>query len=70
MSFQTVMVPYNFLELLLGGHVSRAVESGALSEEEANLWWTNLAQAQDAGTFLYGFTAFFVTGTKPESENN
>jgi len=35
-----------------------------LSEHEANLWWTHLAQASALGTFLYGFTAFIVSGTK------
>jgi len=60
-SFQT----YNFLQLLLGGHVAGAVSNGVLSEQEADLWWTNLAQAENEGTFLYGFTAFIVSGTKP-----
>jgi ubiquinone/menaquinone biosynthesis C-methylase UbiE len=63
-SFQTISVPYDFLQMLLGGHVRRAVDSGVLSEQEADLWWTNLAKAEDEGTFLYGFTAFIVTGTK------
>ena len=64
-SFQTITVTYDFLQLLLGGHVARAVSSGVLSEQEADRWWTNLAQAEDEGTFLYGFTAFIVSGTKP-----
>ncbi len=64
-SFHTITVTYDFLQLLLGGHVARAVSSGVLSEREADLWWTNLAEAEDAGTFLYGFTAFVVSGTKP-----
>jgi ubiquinone/menaquinone biosynthesis C-methylase UbiE len=64
-SFQTVTIPYDFLQLLLGGHVARAVSTGVLSEQEADLWWTHLAQANDEGTFLYGFTAFIVCGAKP-----
>ena len=64
-SFQTITATYDFLQLLLGGHVARAVSSGVLSEQEADLWWTNLAQAEDEGTFLYGLTAFIVSGTKP-----
>ena len=64
-SFQTLTVTYDFLQLLLGGHVAGAVSSGVLSEQEADLWWTNLAQAEDEGTFLYGFTAFILSGTKP-----
>jgi len=64
-SFQTITLTYDFLQLLLGGHVARAVDTGVLSEQEANLWWASLAQANDEGTFLYGFTAFIVSGTKP-----
>ena len=64
-SFHTITVTYEFLEFLLGGHVARAVASGVLSGEEADLWWTNLAQAEDEGTYVYGFTAFVVSGTKP-----
>lgn len=62
-SLQTITVTYDFLQLLLGGHVARAVSTGVLAEHEADLWWTNLAQANDEGTFLYGFTAFIVSGT-------
>jgi hypothetical protein len=65
--FQTITVPYDFLQLLLGGHVAREVSTGVLSEEEADLWWTDLARAEDDGTFLYGVTAFVVSGMKPES---
>jgi hypothetical protein len=34
------------------------------SSQEAKQWWTSLADADRAGTFLYGFTAFIVSGTK------
>jgi ubiquinone/menaquinone biosynthesis C-methylase UbiE len=63
-SFHTITVTYDFLQLLLGGHVARAVGRGVLSEAEADLWWTHLARANAEGTFLYGFTAFIVAGTK------
>ena len=59
-----VFVTYEFLKLLLGGHVARLHDSGVLSREEANQWWTALAAADRDGTFLYGFTAFIVSGTK------
>ena len=62
--FHTITVSYDFLQLLVGGHVAGAVSSGVLSEEEANLWWNHLAQASSAGEFFYGFTAFIVSGTK------
>jgi ubiquinone/menaquinone biosynthesis C-methylase UbiE len=60
----TIFVTYEFLKLLLGGHVARLHETGILSREDANRWWTSLADADRAGTFLYGFTAFIVSGTK------
>lgn len=63
--FRTITVTYEFLQLLLGGHVARAVSAGALSGDDANLWWTHLAEADRSGTFLYGFTAFIVSGSKP-----
>ena len=63
-SFHTITVTYDFLELRLGGHVARAVASGVLSEVEADLWWTHLARANAEGTFLYGFTGFIVAGAK------
>ena len=61
-SFQTITISYEFLQLLLGGHVARAVSTGVLSKHEADLWWSHLAQANTDGTFLYGFTAFIVCG--------
>jgi SAM-dependent methyltransferase len=65
-SFRTVTPTYDMLQLMLGGHVARAVADGVLVEEEANLWWTHLAQANAEGIFLYGFTAFIVAGVKAQ----
>lgn len=62
--FETVTVTYEFLKLLLGGHVARAVGSGVLAGEEADRWWTSMARADEEGNFIYGFTAFVVSGTK------
>lgn len=63
-SLHTATIPYDFLQLLLGGQVARAVATDVLSEQEADIWWTDLAQADSNGTFLYGFTAFVVSGVK------
>jgi hypothetical protein len=63
-SYQTATLTYDFLQLLLDGHVAHAVSNGVLSAQEANLWWTHLAQSNADGTFLYGFTAFIVSSTK------
>src|SRR5262249_4427722 len=61
---KTVFITYEFLKLLLGGHVARLHDTGVVSREEANEWWTSLAAADRDGTFLYGFTGFIVSGTK------
>ncbi|MGH8428266.1 MAG: methyltransferase domain-containing protein [Gammaproteobacteria bacterium] len=63
-TYHTVVVDFNMLQLLLGGHVARAVAAGSLSGDEADLWWTDLARTSREGTFLYGFTAFIVSGRK------
>jgi ubiquinone/menaquinone biosynthesis C-methylase UbiE len=60
----TVFVTYEILKLLLGGHVARLYDTGVVSREEANQWWTSLAAADRDGTFLYGFTGFIVSGIK------
>jgi len=63
-SFRTVLLDYDFLQLMLGGHIARVVSTGTLSENEADLWWTYLSHADREGTFHYGFTASIVSGTK------
>ncbi|HKN31450.1 MAG TPA: methyltransferase domain-containing protein [Roseiarcus sp.] len=61
---RTIMISYPFSELLLGGHVTRAQQAGVVASQDAERWWTNLREAHEAGTFLYGFTALIVAGTK------
>ena len=61
---QTIMISYPFLELLLGGHLSRAQQASVVSSDDAERWWTYLREAHEAGTFLYAFTALIVAGTK------
>ena len=63
-TYHTATVHFAFLQLLLGGAVARMVGAGTLSSDEADRWWTDLARASREGTFLYGFTAFIVAGTK------
>ena len=63
-SFHTCTVTYDFLQFLLGGHIAGAVRTGVLSEHEADLWWTHLAQANAQGTFFHGATSFVVSGIK------
>jgi ubiquinone/menaquinone biosynthesis C-methylase UbiE len=68
-SFRILSITYDFLQLLLGGHVARAVSSGILSENEADLWWTDLGRANAEGWFVYGLTAFIVSGCKPDTDS-
>jgi ubiquinone/menaquinone biosynthesis C-methylase UbiE len=60
----TIMITYPFLELLLGGHVARAQRTGVVGAGEAERWWTQLREAHQAGTFVYGFTGLIVAGVK------
>jgi ubiquinone/menaquinone biosynthesis C-methylase UbiE len=61
---QTIIIGHPFLELLLGGHVTRAQQTGVVSANDAERWWTHLREAHDAGNFFYAFTALIVAGTK------
>jgi hypothetical protein len=40
------------------------VASATTPSRSPREWWTSLAAADRDGTFLYGFTAFIVSGTK------
>ena len=59
-----VLVPFEFFELLIGGHLNRAQQAGSVSPADAERWWGGLREAQRQGNFLAGFTAFMVAGTK------
>jgi ubiquinone/menaquinone biosynthesis C-methylase UbiE len=61
---RTIMISYPFLELLLGGHVARAQQTGAVTPADAQRWWTHLREAHEAGTHVYGITALIVAGVK------
>jgi hypothetical protein len=61
---QTIILNYPFLELLLGGHLTRVQQAGVVSSADAERWWTNLREAHEAGTFIYAITALIVAGAK------
>jgi ubiquinone/menaquinone biosynthesis C-methylase UbiE len=63
-STHMLFVDYPFLDLLIGGHLAKAREAGAFSEEELAEWWAQLRGATAAGTFSCGFVAFTVAGTR------
>jgi len=63
-TYHTVTIDFDFLQLLLGGHVVHAVDAGIILSEEANEWWRDLERSSGEKNFLYGFTAFIVSGTK------
>ena len=62
--YVTINASFEFVQLLIGGHVARIVAANVISEQEATRWWTHLAQANEEGVFLWGLTATIVSGTK------
>jgi ubiquinone/menaquinone biosynthesis C-methylase UbiE len=59
-----VFIHYEFAQLLWGGHLTRAQRAGVVSPGQVERWWGQLREANAAGTFLAGLTAFIVAGTK------
>ena len=59
-----VFIGFEFLELLIGGHLTRAQQAGTLDPAEVKRLWNDLRDADVAGRFLAGFTAFIVSGRK------
>ena len=57
-------IGFEFLGLLIGGHLTRAQRAGALDSTDVKGWWDELRDLDAAGRFLAGFTAFIVSGTK------
>ena len=51
-------------QVLLGRHVNRLTDTGVLTAGAAERWWSQLAEAEQAGVFTMGSTALLVTGTK------
>jgi ubiquinone/menaquinone biosynthesis C-methylase UbiE len=60
----TVLLNYEFCELLWGGHLTQAQRAGVVTAEETARWWAALRQAHEQGRFFAGLTAFVVAGTK------
>jgi SAM-dependent methyltransferase len=61
---QQVFIGFEFLGLLIGGHLTRAQQADTLDPAEVKRWWNDLRDADVAGRFLAGFTAFIVSGRK------
>ena len=53
--------------LLIGGHLTHAQQAGTLDPAEVKRWWDDLRDADAAGRFLAGFTAFIVSEKKSEA---
>ncbi len=64
MHARPVFVPFPFFELLIGGHLARMAQSGAVPRRELDAWSADLAESHAAGRFLAGVTAFIVAGTR------
>jgi ubiquinone/menaquinone biosynthesis C-methylase UbiE len=63
-STTSIFVSYDFLGLLLGGHLANAQIAGIVAPSEVHEWWKDLGAADKAGTFHCSFTAFIVAGAK------
>jgi hypothetical protein len=64
MTCQQVFVGFEFLGLIIGGHLTRAQRTGALDPAEVKRRWDDLRESDAAGRFLAGTTAFIVSGGK------
>jgi ubiquinone/menaquinone biosynthesis C-methylase UbiE len=60
----TVMGGFDISQLILGRHVDWLRDTGVLSSEVVERWWSELAEADQAGVFTMGATTFLVAGTK------
>jgi hypothetical protein len=61
---RSIFLDFEFLGLLIGGRLTAAQAAGLLDPDEIRAWWQGLADAEQAGMFLAGCTAFIVSGTK------
>lgn len=59
-----IFIGFEFLGLLIGGHLTRAQQAGKLDPTDVKEWWDELRDLDTAGRFLAGFTAFIVSGMK------
>jgi ubiquinone/menaquinone biosynthesis C-methylase UbiE len=62
---QVVRSGFAFHQQLLAGPAARLRASGALPADQLDRWWTQLGEADRAGCFSGGATAFVAGGTKP-----
>lgn len=60
-----VRVDMEVAELLVGGHLRRLKETGAVDPAAADQWHRDLAAAATAGTFHCAMPVYVVAGTKP-----
>jgi ubiquinone/menaquinone biosynthesis C-methylase UbiE len=60
----TVMGGFDISQLILRRHVDWLRDTGVLSAEVVERWWSELAEADQAGVFTMGTTTFLVAGTK------
>lgn len=62
---QVVLSSFEFFQQLLGGPAARLRASGAVPADQLDRWWAQLGEADRAGCFSGGATAFVAAGTKP-----
>jgi SAM-dependent methyltransferase len=61
---QQIFISFEFLGLLIGGHLTSAQRDGKLDAADVKRWWNDLREANAKGRFLAGLTAFIVSGKK------
>jgi ubiquinone/menaquinone biosynthesis C-methylase UbiE len=61
---RTVTGTFDDARLILGRHVDWLQDTGVLSPDAVERWWSELADAERAGQFTMGTTTFLVTGRR------
>jgi ubiquinone/menaquinone biosynthesis C-methylase UbiE len=62
---QFVMIAFDLLGPLWGGHLDVVRKSGDVDPEAADRWWAQFAEASSAGTFFMAVPSVVVSGRKP-----
>jgi ubiquinone/menaquinone biosynthesis C-methylase UbiE len=59
-----ILIDFEYLGLLVGGHLTRLQRDGVLDPAEVKNWWDELRGRDTAGRFFAGGTGFIVSATK------
>ena len=62
-----IFIDFEYLGMLVGGHLARLQRDGVLDPAEVKNWWDELRGRDTAGRFFAGGTGFTVSGSKGAS---